>query len=474
MSLRSRSPGYGPEYVVSISRYGDESRAAFEPWAFWTLILIIPILAIAGIASASALLFRDEIFLGLMQRHSDMQSAYEERIDTMRSHIDKLASRQLLDRDTLEGQVQELLSRQAQLESRSTMVAALAHSAGVNDPRAPEAPWQNVARTDPAAAKAGKLRSPAIAGGAPSFAPPVTNAARQPPSANAQAHADPSYAAPAKTMPAKPVPDSMEFVPLRGSDTQRGADLSMPDLPANMRLSHVAQSIENIDALQVRTLETVANVARQESLRLRAAFAELGVHADRFVAKDAKLARGGAKAMGGPFVPFKLNPDGSTFEREVSRLQEDVRIADRLRRAIADAPLGSPLPASAEATSNFGPRRDPFLGRMAYHSGIDFREAHGAPVRATGPGLVTSSGSSGGYGLMVEIDHGGGMTTRYAHLSALLVKEGQFIPAGAVIGRLGSTGRSTGPHLHYEVRIDDEPVDPMRFLRAGARLLAQN
>jgi murein DD-endopeptidase MepM/ murein hydrolase activator NlpD len=66
------------------------------------------------------------------------------------------------------------------------------------------------------------------------------------------------------------------------------------------------------------------------------------------------------------------------------------------------------------------------------------------------------------------------MTTRYAHLSALLVKEGQFIPAGAVIGRLGSTGRSTGPHLHYEVRIDDEPVDPMRFLRAGARLFAQN
>jgi murein DD-endopeptidase MepM/ murein hydrolase activator NlpD len=474
MSLRSRSPGYGPEYVVSISRYGDESRAAFEPWAFWTLILIIPVLAIAGIASASALLFRDEIFLGLMQRQSDMQSAYEERIDTMRSHIDKLASRQLLDRDTLEGQVQELLSRQAQLESRSTMVAALAQSAGVNDPRAPEAPRQNVTRTEPGAAKAGKLRSPAVAGGAPSFAPPAANAARQPPSANAQADADPAQEAPAKTIPSKPVPDAMEFVPLRGSSTQRGADLSMPYLPANMRLSHVAQSIENIDALQVRTLETVANVARQESLRLRAAFAELGVHAERFVAKDAKLVRGGAKAMGGPFVPFRLNPDGSTFEREVSRLQEDVRIADRLRRAIADAPLGSPLPASAETTSNFGPRRDPFLGRMAYHSGVDFREAHGAIVRATGAGLVASSGSNGGYGLMVEIDHGGGMTTRYAHLSALLVKEGQFIPAGAMIGRLGSTGRSTGPHLHYEVRIDDEPVDPMRFLRAGARLFAQN
>ena len=111
---------------------------------------------------------------------------------------------------------------------------------------------------------------------------------------------------------------------------------------------------------------------------------------------------------------------------------------------------------------------------LAYHSGVDFREAHGAPVLATGAGRVTSAGSNGGYGLMVEIDHGGGMTTRYAHLSALLVAEGQFIPSGAIVGRLGSTGRSTGPHLHYEVRIDDEPVDPMRFLRAGARLFAQN
>lgn len=334
------------------------------------------------------------------------------------------------------------------------MVAALAHSAGVNDPRAPEAPRQNVARTDPGTAKAGKVRSPAVAGGAPSFAPPAA-AVRQPTSASAQANADPAKEAPAKNLPSKPVPDAMEFAPLRGSGSQRGADLSAPDLPANMRLSHVAQSIENVDALQVQTLETVANVARMESRRVRAAFAELGVHADRFVAKDVKLARGAAKATGGPFVPFKLNPDGSTFEREVSRLQEDVRIADRLRRAIADAPLGSPLPASAETTSNFGPRRDPFLGRMAYHSGIDFREAHGTPVYATGAGRVASSGSNGGYGLMVEIDHGGGMTTRYAHLSALLVKEGQFIPAGAVIGRLGSTGRSTGPHLHYEVRIND-------------------
>lgn len=482
MSLRSRAPAYGHNYEVSVSRYGAQTRAAFEPWAFWTLILVIPVLAVAGIASATALIFRDEIFLSLMQRQSDMQTAYEERIDHLRTHLDKLASRQLLDRDTIEGQVQELLSRQAQLESRSAMVATLAQSAGVNDAPKSDVRNQTVARTDPAPAKSGRQRAPAVAGGAPSFAPPAApqGAARDEAGASAQADIKPAplRAAPSsKPGSAKPLPESMEFVPLRGSGGQRGAQLNAPDLtaahlPAPMRLARVAQSIENVDALQVQTLESVANFARQESQRLRSAFAELGVHADRFVAKDVRRARPGA--MGGPFVPYKLNPDGSMFEREVSRLQEDVRIADRLRRAIADAPLGSPLSENAETTSNFGPRRDPFLGRMAYHAGIDFREAHGSPVRATGAGRISSAASNGGYGLMVEIDHGGGMTTRYAHLSALLVREGQFVAAGAIIGRLGSTGRSTGPHLHYEVRLDDEPVDPMRFLRAGARLFARN
>jgi murein DD-endopeptidase MepM/ murein hydrolase activator NlpD len=130
--------------------------------------------------------------------------------------------------------------------------------------------------------------------------------------------------------------------------------------------------------------------------------------------------------------------------------------------------------ANAEQTSAFGSRLDPFLGRPAYHTGIDFREATGAPVFAAAPGKVTAAGSNGGYGLAVEIDHGNGLTTRYAHLSAVLVAEGQTVDARGLIGRIGSTGRSTGPHLHYEIRIDDEPVDPARFLRAGERLASHD
>ncbi len=104
------------------------------------------------------------------------------------------------------------------------------------------------------------------------------------------------------------------------------------------------------------------------------------------------------------------------------------------------------------------------------HSGLDFRAAMGDPVRATANGKVTMAGNSGGYGRMVEIDHGNGLATRYGHLSEINVKIGDIIKIGQVIGEVGSTGRSTGPHLHYETRIDGEAVDPQRFLRAGIRL----
>jgi murein DD-endopeptidase MepM/ murein hydrolase activator NlpD len=104
------------------------------------------------------------------------------------------------------------------------------------------------------------------------------------------------------------------------------------------------------------------------------------------------------------------------------------------------------------------------------HTGIDFRGEYGEPIHATASGTVTSAGWSGGYGQMVEIDHGNGFATRYGHLSEIDVKVGQSIRIGQVVGRLGSTGRSTGPHLHYETRVDGEAVNPEKFLKAGATL----
>jgi murein DD-endopeptidase MepM/ murein hydrolase activator NlpD len=135
-------------------------------------------------------------------------------------------------------------------------------------------------------------------------------------------------------------------------------------------------------------------------------------------------------------------------------------------------PYRKPVIGEVEFTSGFGVRSDPFLGRPAMHTGLDFRASTGDPVRVTANGKVVNAGWAGGYGRMVEVDHGNGLSTRYGHLSEINVKVGEYVKIGQVIGAVGSTGRSTGPHLHYETRIDGEAVDPQKFLRAGVRLSA--
>src|SRR4029079_7388270 len=173
-----------------------------------------------------------------------------------------------------------------------------------------------------------------------------------------------------------------------------------------------------------------------------------------------------------PFVPVKLPPDAGPFERQLSRINTTRAQVERLNRTLALVPYRKPVISEVEFTSGFGVRSDPFLGRPAMHTGLDFRAAMGDPVRATANGKVVSSGWAGGYGRMVEVDHGNGLSTRYGHLSEINVKVGDVIRIAQVIAAVGSTGRSTGPHLHYETRIDGDAVDPQKFLRAGVRLSA--
>jgi murein DD-endopeptidase MepM/ murein hydrolase activator NlpD len=142
---------------------------------------------------------------------------------------------------------------------------------------------------------------------------------------------------------------------------------------------------------------------------------------------------------------------------------------ERLSATIGRVPLRKPVDGDIDASSDFGMRINPFLNRPAVHTGIDFRGDTGEPIRVTASGTVMSAGWSGGYGRMVEVDHGNGLSTRYGHLSEIDVKIGQSLKAGRPVGRLGSTGRSTGPHLHYETRLDGEAVDPHKFLEAGAK-----
>jgi murein DD-endopeptidase MepM/ murein hydrolase activator NlpD len=129
-----------------------------------------------------------------------------------------------------------------------------------------------------------------------------------------------------------------------------------------------------------------------------------------------------------------------------------------------------PLEGEIDLASGFGLRQDPFNGSPAMHTGLDIHGENGDPVRASADGTVTAAGWTGGYGRAVDIDHGNGLSTRYAHLSAIEVRVGQSVKIGQIVGKVGSTGRSTGPHLHYETRVRGEAVDPQKFLRAGAKL----
>ena len=195
---------------------------------------------------------------------------------------------------------------------------------------------------------------------------------------------------------------------------------------------------------------------------------ETGLSADALVAPPAK---GG---VGGPFIPVSVDADAPAFDKALAHAERDVARADRLRRLMPILPVRSPLIGEAEVSSPFGYRRDPFLGRPALHPGVDLVQDYGAEIHATAAGRVVHAGPMGGYGKMVEIDHGNGLATRYGHMSEILVEEGQEVKAGAVLGRLGSTGRSTGPHLHYEVRVDGEPVDPERSCKPARRCSRRN
>ncbi len=153
-----------------------------------------------------------------------------------------------------------------------------------------------------------------------------------------------------------------------------------------------------------------------------------------------------------------------------ARIRDAAGGYERHARALSDAaaklPLAKPTDSGAQS-SGFGVRFDPFTGRPAFHSGLDFAGGIGTPIYVTAPGVVSFTGERSGYGNTIEVDHGHGFKTRYAHLSAIGVTVGQHVALGERIGAMGSTGRSTGPHLHYEVWVNGRAENPDRFVKAG-------
>jgi murein DD-endopeptidase MepM/ murein hydrolase activator NlpD len=173
---------------------------------------------------------------------------------------------------------------------------------------------------------------------------------------------------------------------------------------------------------------------------------------------------GDRSAMGGPLIPLATGP-GDSLDPRFARLDASLARMNAMEQALVRIP--NTLPASLDyISSGFGYRVDPFTGGGAFHAGLDFRGPVGAPIRSAAAGTVSFTGAKQGYGNCVEISHGNGLLTRYAHMSRIAASVGEVIGPGRIIGAIGNTGRSTGPHLHFEVRIADRAVDPRPFLEA--------
>ncbi|MGE3691396.1 MAG: M23 family metallopeptidase [Novosphingobium sp.] len=254
------------------------------------------------------------------------------------------------------------------------------------------------------------------------------------------------------------------------SDAKAGETVSNSAGEAAQTVNKVSTSVPEaaglarIEARQLAFVERLTRFADRRSQQAISAIRQLGLDPNMMLASlDDR------SAQGGPFQALATSSDGATDPR-FERLGLSLARMNLLENGLARVPQH--LPASLEfISSGFGYRADPFTGGSAFHAGLDFKGPIGAPIYSAAKGVVSFVGQRSGYGNCVEIDHGNGLMTRYAHMSAFRAREGQDVEPGTIVGLIGSTGRSTGPHLHFEVRIHDQAVNPRPFLEAATHVL---
>jgi murein DD-endopeptidase MepM/ murein hydrolase activator NlpD len=406
----------------TIAHAGKQFRIG--PVVFWIVVGTVSVLGAWSAATATYFAFRDDVLTRLLARQAEMQYAYEDRIAELRAKVDRTTSRQMLDQEQFDQKLDQVMKRQTTLESRASALGAMPDVTvtGSIKPQARAAGDGNAA---------GVPKPSPISDTVTFTAPPDREARLE------------------SRGPAVAAPQTNQFAKVQGVDN------------AIVRLQ---ASLDQVEARQIAALSSAEESMDSKSRRMRGVISDLGLNMNQLEAATPRV------AMGGPYVPVKLAANADAFDRQLYRVYVSRAQVDKLNRTMALVPYRKPVVGEVEFTSGFGVRSDPFLGRPAMHTGLDFRAATGDPIRATANGRVTTAAYNGGYGKMVEVNHGNGLATRYGHMSEILVKVGDTIKIGQVIGLVGSTGRSTGSHLHYETRIDGEAVDPQKFLRAGVRL----
>lgn len=255
--------------------------------------------------------------------------------------------------------------------------------------------------------------------------------------------------------------DAVAMDPAKSAPTTKKV---ISDARATKGLPAEARQLAQLEAQQENFARRLLVAVNARATKAERAVAKLGFNPSKIVANA-------ASGRGGPFIPYRGHREAEdTMSPTFTALEQALFRMEALERTLVAIPSGNPANVLM-MSSGFGYRRDPFNGRSAMHAGLDFRGPIGTPILAAAPGKVVFVGQRSGYGNVVEVDHGQGILTRYAHLSGFTTKVGSKVAAGEQIAKMGSTGRSTGSHLHFEVRLNGVPVNPRRFLEAKADVL---
>jgi murein DD-endopeptidase MepM/ murein hydrolase activator NlpD len=466
-----------PERQIYIRSDGRVQFFTFGPSLQATLAgLVLIFLGWVAFATVNVI-FKDRIITAKDHRFQEMQAAYESRLSDLQISYDELNGALVGAEDRFKTAADDLQIKQ------NTIAGFLNRKAQVEAALAPNhGPLAAPMHAVPASGLRGRDDGPASdslgvaapAGLPGTFSPDADNGS-----------ALSVMPGPALPQPRIAKPDHAGLLDKALTKLRRlAASVFSPRAKGTAALSAVYAEHPGLRALATQTAR-VAAMGRSEGLlmgktrdilsndvmALRDIVRRTGINPDQFQRKIAS-----DEGVGGPEIPLdRVQVDGINdpgFNASYLHASAILSQLSDLSFEMRHIPLSLPVSGTGfERTSGFGARVDPFTRRYAFHSGIDFAGPWGAQVRATAPGTVVFVGNKGGYGNMVEIDHGLGIRTRYGHLSAMTVRNGAKVEKGATIGRLGSTGRSTGPHVHYEIWYDDALQNPGKFIEAVRRPL---
>ncbi|NKM97746.1 peptidoglycan DD-metalloendopeptidase family protein [Rhizobium leguminosarum] len=418
------------EHILILAS-GDKVRhMTVRPWMAALAFCFVGVFSIGYLLATSYLVLRDDLIGATMARQARMQHDYEDRIAALRAQVDRITSRQLLDQQVVEDKVDKLMEQQMALTSRHGKLDNLldrAESSGLTE----------------------KDGAPTPSSPIQSYAPGVKDKRASLSGSGIEAIEKQL----ASGAPADATPDNSTLADVPATDTVGDR--------ADRIFSKVTLSLKDVEQDQRSRVEQLTSDAGNAANAIETVLTRFKIPMPETAAR-----KDDDDAVGGPYVEPESN-DG--FNNSLAALDGALTRLEAVRSTAESLPFRNPA-IGKDVTSPFGNRRDPFLGRLALHSGVDFRFSPGERIRPTAPGKVISAGWTGGYGNMVEIDHGNGISTRYGHMSEVLVKVGDAVDRNDVIGLAGSTGRSTGTHLHYEVRQNGHAVDPVYFMNAGLKL----